>query len=289
MARTFYDPEFPGREKERPQEINHFSVEVRTMKKGICYGSLPGKTAEEKCRLAAEAGFDGVELPTIDSPEETAAVLRTVRRFGLEVSSIMCSAHWAHPLSHPDAAEREICRANIRRSIDEAVEVGADTVLVVPGVVNEGVMYEQAWERSMAELKELAPYAEEKKVYIAIENVWNKFLLSPMEFVRFIDEIGSPWVQAYFDVGNILLYGFPQHWIRSLGSRIKKVHVKGFKRQNFSWVYLLEGDVPWNAVMEAFKEIGYNDYITAEVPAYPMNPSQMPRDVARHLDWIFGL
>ncbi len=259
------------------------------MKKGICYGSLPGKTAEEKCRLAAESGFDGVELPTIDSPEETAGVLDVVHRFGLEVSSIMCSAHWAHPLSHPDPAERALCRANIRRSIDQAVEVGADTVLVVPGVVNETVPYEQAWERSLAELRELAGYAEEKKVYIGIENVWNKFLLSPMEFVHFLEEVGSPWVQAYFDVGNILLYGFPQHWIRSLGARIKKVHVKGFKRANFSWVYLLEGDVPWRQVMEAFQAVGYDDYITAELPPYPVNPEQMPRDVARHLEWIFAL
>ncbi len=259
------------------------------MKKGICYSTLLGKTAEEKCRLAAAAGFDGVELPTIDCPEETARVYDAVKASGLRVSSIMCSAHWAHPLSHADAAEREICKANIRRSIDQAVEVGADTVLVVPAVVNESTTYEQAYERSLAELKELAGYAEAKQVYIAIENVWNKFLLSPIEFARFVDEVGSPWVQAYFDVGNIVLYGFPQHWIRTLGSRVKKVHVKGFKRESFAWVYLLEGSIDWPAVMAAFRDVGYDDFITAEMPLYRTAPEQMVHDTARHLDLIFKM
>ena len=263
--------------------------ETETMKKGICYSTLLGSSPEEKCALAAEAGLAGVELPTIDSPDETAKVFSAVKAAGLEVSSIMCMAHWAHPLSHADAGEREICKADIRRSIDQAVEVEADTVLVVPGVVNEETTYEQAYERSRAELKELAEYAEAKQVYIAIENVWNKFLLSPIEFARFVDEIGSPRVQAYFDVGNIVLYGFPQHWIRTLGKRIKKVHVKGFKRESFSWVYLLEGSIDWPAVMAAFRDVGYDDFITAEMPLYRSAPRQMVLDTSRHLDLIFKM
>jgi len=259
------------------------------MKKGICYGSLPGGSPEEKCRLAKDAGFDSIELQTINDPSEAAMVIEAVRKAGLEVSSIMGGAHWQHPLSHPDPAERDICRKSVMRSIDEAVEAGCDTILLVPAVVNEQITYEEAYERSQAEIRELAKYAEEKQVYIAIENVWNKFLLSPIEFCRYIDEIGSPWVQAYFDVGNIVLYGYPEHWIRSLGSRIKRVHVKGFRRENFSFVYLLEGSIDWKAVMQAFRDIGYDGYITAEMPPYRAIPEQMVYDTARHLDAIFRL
>ena len=175
------------------------------------------------------------------------------------------------------------------RSIDEAVQAGADVVLLVPAVVNEQITYEEAWERSQPEIRELAKYAEEKQVTIAIENVWNKFLLSPIEFARFVDEIDSPWVQAYFDVGNIVLYGYPEHWIRSLGSRIRRVHVKGFRRKDFSFVYLLEGSIDWKAVMQAFRDIGYDGYVTAEMPPYPTIPEQMVYDTARHLDAIFAL
>lgn len=259
------------------------------MDKGICYGLLPGGTPDEKCRLAAAAGYDGVELSTIDCPEETARVFAAVKAHGLRVSDIMCSAHWGHPLSHADPAEREICKANIRRSIDQAVEVETDAVLVVPAVVNDQTTYEDAYERSMAELRDLVPYAEDKRVCIAVENVWNKFLLSPMEFARYIDDIGSEWVQAYFDVGNIVLYGIPQHWIRSLGSRIKKVHVKGFKRENSTFVYLLEGSIDWAAVMSALRDVGYDDFVTAEMPLYPSIPEQMVHDTSRHLDAIFSL
>lgn len=126
-------------------------------------------------------------------------------------------------------------------------------------------------------------------MFIAIENVWNKFLLSPMEFARYIDEIDSEYVAAYFDVGNILLYGFPQHWIRTLGSRIKKIHVKGFKVGPKSFTYLLDSDINWAEVMKAVRDVGYDNYVTAEMPTYSSIPEQMVYDTSAHLDKIFAL
>ena len=258
------------------------------MKKGICFGSLPGN-AEEKFRLAKDAGYDGVEINTVDTDEESKKLKAIADSVGLEIPSIMNSAHWQFPLSDPDPAVREKSVDGMKKSLASASIVGADTVLLVPGVVNENVCYEDAYETSQKEIKKLAEIAEERKVSIAIENVWNKFLLSPIEFARYIDEIGSEYVAAYFDVGNILLYGFPQQWIRTLGTKIKKVHVKGFKVGPKSFTYLLDSDVNWVEVMKAFKDVGYDGYITAELPTYKSFPEQMVYDTSAHLDKIFGL
>src|SRR6266540_1495139 len=122
---------------------------------------------------------------------------------------------------------------------------GSDTVLLVPAVVNAQTSYRDAWTRSQAQIRKLIPLAAELKVVIAIEEVWNKFLLSPLEMVQYIGEFHSPWVQAWFDVGNVVLYGYPQDWIRTLGKRIVKVHLKDFKRKEggYEWVNLGDGDV----------------------------------------------
>jgi hexulose-6-phosphate isomerase len=258
------------------------------MKKGICIGSLPG-SLEEKFRLAKEAGYDGVEINTVDSDEESEKLKALADGVGLEIPSIMNSAHWQFPLSSPDPEVRKKSVDGMMKSLASASIVGADTVLLVPAVVNEQVCYEDAYETSQKEIRELAKVAEEKKIFVTIENVWNKFLLSPIEFARYVDEIESEYVQAYFDVGNILLYGYPQHWIRSLGSRIKKVHVKGFKVGPKSFTYLLDSDINWAEVMKALREVGYDNYITAEMPPYSSFPEQMVYDTSTHLDRIFGL
>jgi len=258
------------------------------MKKGICIGTLPG-SLEEKFRLAKDAGFDGVEINTVDTDAESEELKAIADKFGMKIPSVMNSAHWQFPLSDPDPAVREKSVDGMMKSLASASIVGADTVLLVPAVVNEQVCYEDAYERSQKEIKEMAKVAEDKKVFIAIENVWNKFLLSPIEFARYIDEIESEYVRAYFDVGNILLYGYPQHWIRTLGSRLKKVHVKGFKVESKSFTYLLDSDINWAEVMKAFKDVGYNNYITAEMPPYSTFPEQMIYDTSGHLDKIFAL
>lgn len=258
------------------------------MKKGICIGSLPG-SLEDKFSLAKDAGFEGIEINTVDTDEESKKMKALADDAGLEIPSIMNTDHWQFPLSSPDPEVRKKSAEGMMKSLASASVVGADTVLLVPAVVNEEVCYEDAYETSQKEISELAKVAEEKKVFVAIENVWNKFLLSPIEFARYVDEIESEYVQAYFDVGNILLYGYPQQWIRTLGSRIKKIHVKGFKVGPKSFTYLLDSDIDWAAVMKSLRDIGYDDYITVEMPPYSSFPEQMVYDASVHLDKILAL
>lgn len=260
------------------------------MKKGICLGCIPGKSLEDRFKLAKDAGFHGVEINTVDTDEESKKLKSIADSVGLEIPSVMNSAHWQFPLSSPDPEVRKKSVEGMMKSLNSATIVGSDTVLLVPGVVNDQVCYEDAYTVSQKEIKELAKEAEKRKVFIAIENVWNKFLLSPIEFNRYIEEIDSEYVAAYFDVGNILLYGFPQHWIRSLGSKIKKVHVKGFRNGSRAFTNsLLDNDVNWAEVMKSFKAIGYKDYVTVELSPYPTLAEQMVYDTSNHLDKIFGM
>jgi L-ribulose-5-phosphate 3-epimerase len=155
-------------------------------------------------------------------------------------------------------------------SLRNAALWGADAVLLVPAVVDAKTSYRDAWTRSQQVIRErLLPMARELKVVIAVEEVWNKFLLSPLEFARYVDDFASPYVRAYFDVGNVVFYGFPQDWIRTLGSRIVKVHIKDFRldRQNgrFIWQNLGEGDIDWPEVRHALSEVGYTGYVTTEL------------------------
>jgi hexulose-6-phosphate isomerase len=156
-------------------------------------------------------------------------------------------------------------------------------VLLVPAVVNPQTSYRDAWTRSQAQIRKLIPLAEELKVVIAIEEVWNKFLLSPLEMAQYIGEFHSPWVQAWFDVGNVVLYGYPQDWIRTLGKRIVKVHLKDFKRteNGYAWVNLGDGDVDWPAVRQSFTEIGYAGSVIAELE---QGDETYLRDVSRRID-----
>ncbi|HGJ65551.1 TPA: sugar phosphate isomerase/epimerase [bacterium] len=258
------------------------------MKKGICLGCVPGASLEDRFKLAKDAGFDGVEINTVDTDEESKNLKSLADKYGLEIPSVMNSAHWEFPLSSPDPEVRKKSVEGMMKSLKSAKIVGADTVLLVPAVVNDNVTYEQAYERSQIEIKELAKVAEEMKIYIAIENVWNKFLLSPIEFARYVDEFKSEYVAAYFDVGNIMLYGYPHHWIRTLGSRIKKIHVKGFRVGAKLFTYLLDSDINWKEVMKAFEDISYNNYITAEMGPFSSYPDQAVYDISAHLDRIIS-
>ena len=259
------------------------------MKKGICYGCVPAQSSVNATyRLIADAGFDGVEPPGGMTKADNLAHRRAADAAGIEIHSVMPGL-WQCTLTSPKAADRKKAMGIVRKAIQSCKELGADAALVVPGVVNEQTCYEDAWQRSMACLKQLAKDAEKAGIRLAVENVWNKFLLSPIEFCRFIDEIGSDYVQAYFDVGNILTYGFPQQWIRSLGKRIVKIHVKDFQIGPKAFCWLLEGDVNWQAVMASLRQVNYDGYITAEVPPYNTCGEQMLYDTSRHLDAILGL
>jgi hexulose-6-phosphate isomerase len=155
--------------------------------------------------------------------------------------------------------------AGMETSLRNAKVWGADVVLLVPAVVNPQTSYRDAYTRSQKQIRQLIPLAKELGVIIAVEEVWNKFLLSPLEFARYVDELDSPWVKAYFDVGNVVLFGFPQDWIRTLGKRIVRIHLKDFKSETRQFVPLREGSINWPEVRKALDEVGYRGFLTVEL------------------------
>lgn len=259
------------------------------MKKGICIGSLPGDSTNTRFQLAKKAGFDGVEIGTLRTETERAEIKQLAIENGIELCSVMNGKHWSHPLSDADAEVRQVSHNAMLDSLATAEAIGADAVLLVAAVVNPKTTYEDAYRRSQEEIRKLIPAAQEKGLTIAIENVWNKFLLSPIEFSRYLDEFESDAVSAYFDVGNIVAYGFPQHWIQSLGSRISKVHVKGFNANEHRFTYLIEEcTIDWNAVMTALKDVGYDDYMTAELPVGADDPEGTVHQICEDMDRIIA-
>jgi hexulose-6-phosphate isomerase len=243
-----------------------------TLKKGIMWGSNGvGESIMEKFRSAKAAGFDGIEAMSHLNRDE---VLKAIDATGLPVPSVCDALHWKYLLSDPDPKVRQDGVDALKLSLEDAKAYGADTVLLVPGRVTDTVTYDECWNRSVEEIKKAVPLAEKLNVSIAIENVWNGFLLSPMEAAYFVDQFESPFIKFYFDCGNILNFGWPEQWIKILGTRIAKVHIKEFSRKiadkqgksaGFG-VKLREGDVNWSAVMKAFNEIGYNGWTTIEQP-----------------------
>ena len=230
------------------------------IKKGVLLEMLPENLSyADRFKLARAVGFEVVQAPTEPDARKAEEIKRGADSANIRIDSVMNMDHWKYPLSSSDSAVVEKSLAGMRTSLHNAKLWGSDVVLLVPAVVNAQTSYRDAWTRSQREIRKLIPLAEELKVVIAIEEVWNKFLLSPLEMATYIDELHSPWIQAWFDVGNVLLYGYPQDWIRTLGKRIVKVHLKDFKRKEdgYAWVNLGEGDVDWAAVRQAFGEIGY--------------------------------
>lgn len=244
----------------------------RTLKKGIMWGSIQtGQTILEKFQAAKAAGFDGVEPMSHLNRDE---VLKARDATGMTIPSVCGALHWKFLLSDPDPKVREQGVEALKVSLEDAKAYGADTVLLVPGRVSDEVSYDVCWDRTVEEIKKVIPLAEQLNVKIAIENVWNNFLLSPVEAAYYIDQFESDVMRFYFDCGNILVYGWPEQWIKILGNRIAKVHIKEFsrkiadeqgKRAGFG-VKLLEGDVNWPAVMKALDDIGYTTWTTIEQP-----------------------
>ena len=246
------------------------------IRKAVEFNMLPRTLSiAERFEIAKAAGFEEIECPTTPDTAEAEEMLAASHRTGLRIHSVMNQEHWRSPLSSADPAVVEKSMEGMRTSLHNAKLWGADTVLLVPAVVNPETTYAQAWERSQRQIRKLIPLAEELKVVIGIEEVWNKFLLSPLEFARYIDEFQSPWIRAYFDIGNVALTGYPQDWIRTLGKRIAKLHVKDFSYKNApathkrvpEFVPLLEGEIDWRAVHDALQEIGYRGSATVELPA----------------------
>lgn len=245
----------------------------RDLKRGIMLSTVPGKMSVlDKFKMIKDAGFDGVEAMGGMDPDE---VLKARDAAGLLIPSVCDGVHWFKPLSDPNPSAREVGLEGLRTALRDCHAYGGSSVLLVPAIVNKQVSYADAYERSQAEIHKAIPLAEELGLKIAIENVWNAFLLSPLEAARYVDEFHSPAIGWQFDVGNVINTGWPEQWIRILGPRIQKLHFKEYSRKlrdesgprkGFDVDYL-EGDNDWPAVMRALDDIGYRGWAIAE-PAY---------------------
>lgn len=245
----------------------------RTWRKACGLGMVgEGESLLAKFTLLKELGYEGVEM---DAPNgfDAQEVVAAREASGLLIHAVVDSAHWAKPFNHPDPKVRAEGVKALEQAIRDAKTYGADTVLVVPAVVSKGMPYAEAWDLSRTEIGRVLPLATEQKVALAIEEVWNEFLFSPLEMARYVDSFESPWVSSYFDVGNVLRFGWPEHWIETLGRRIRRVHVKEYSRKKMNeeglWagfdVELHEGDCDWPAVAKALDAVPYSGWLTAEV------------------------
>ena len=258
------------------------------IKKGLVFDMLPEKFSYgDRFKLARDVGFEVVQVPTEPDAGKAEEIKKAADSAGIRIDSVMNMDHWKYPLSSSDRAAVEKSLAGMRTSLHNAKLWRADVVLLVPAVVDAKTSYRDAWARSQKEIRTLIPLAEELKVVIGIEEVWNKFLLSPLEMSKYIDEFQSPWIKAWFDVGNVVLYGYPQDWIHTLGRRIVKVHLKDFKRKEdgYAWVNLGDGDVDWGAVRQAFADVGYSGSVIAELEG---GDESYLRDVSGRIDRLLG-
>lgn len=265
----------------------------KRLKKAVKLNMVRGNMSLlEKFQMLKNLGYDGVEgaSPNDLDPKE---VLAARDQSGLTIHGVVCSDHWQKPLSDPDPNVRSHCVESLKTALRDAKTYGATSVLVVPAVVNKTVTYKEAYKRSQAEIKKALPLAEELNIRILFENVWNNFLLSPLEMARYIDEFESKMVGAYFDVGNVVRYGWPEHWIEALGQRIVKLDIKEYSRElentkgpraGFD-VEIGEGDCDWPTVMRALDKINYRGWATAEVPG---GDRQRLKDIAERMDRTFA-
>lgn len=282
-------PSFVTASTEETQIINQ-----KKLKKGLGYGMIKEDIPLlDKFKMVKDLGFDGIEF---NAPVEIPVkeLLDAKAKTGIELPSVVNKDHWSKPLSHPDPKVRQECIDSVAKSLEEVKALGGDTVLVVPGVVNETIPYEQAYNTALESIRKLIPAVEKTGMYIGLENVWSNFILSPVEARRFVDEINHPLIGWYFDIGNILRYGWPEHWIETLNSRIVKLHIKEFSREAMNkkglWegfnVELLEGDNNWPVVMKAVSKINYTGgWVTAEVGGGDRNHL---KKISEQMDRIFA-
>lgn len=283
------------------------------MKKGLNYWSFPGgipgeKPLAEAARETKQHGYDAIELAMSangeltprTSDDDVKRIADAVRAEGVEIASLASVLTWDAPLTSADASVRGKSVDLVTRGLETARLLGTDCFLVIPGAVDiffnpdePVVPYDLAYENLRACLDKLVPVAEKNQVAIGLENVWNRFLLSPLEVRDLVDGYASDYLGVYFDTGNVLLTGYPEQWIRILGKRIKRVHFKDFSRAigtAAGFVDLLEGDVDWPGVMKSLREVGYDSYCTAElIPTYKFGPEVRCRNASVAMDRIFAM
>jgi len=241
------------------------------LRKSIMWNTIrmPERTVAEICMAVKAAGFAGVELMSHMDRDE---VLEALKESGLQASAICNSKHGTLPLSSDNPEVRRSGIEAMIHAMEDASTYGTDAVLLVPGFVNASTNYEDCWKRSTECIKELIPAAKDLKVKICIENVWSNFLLSPIEAREYVDQFNSKWVKFYFDCGNVLKIGWPEHWINILAGRIERIHIKEFSKtlenangyaKGFG-VKLGEGEVNWPEVMNGIKANYSSGWLTTE-------------------------
>jgi hexulose-6-phosphate isomerase len=264
----------------------------RDLRKAIMYETIkmPG-TVLERFQAVKAAGFAGVEPMSHMSQNE---VLDALHATGLQAASVCCSTHWKSPASDPSPAVRETGRKGLEQALRDAKAYGASSVLFVPAVVNKDVSYDAAYLRSQEEIRKMLPLAGELGVKIAIENVWNHFLMSPLEAVRYIDEFQSTAIGWHLDVGNVITFGWPEQWIRILNKRILKLHIKEYSRERAAKTgpssgfeaRFLEGDNNWPEIMKALDDVGYHGWGIAEQRG--ADSREGLKDLSERMDRIFA-
>ena len=278
------------------------------MKKGISIWSFPAMSLNDSFALAKKAGFEGVEVGldekngeiTLSSTEkDLLEIKKQAENNGIELYSVASGLYWSYFLNDDDESVRSKAQDIVKKQLETASILGCQSILVIPGCVNADFAeagkimdYERCYNRSLESVNKVKEYAAQYKVEIGLENVWNKFLLSPLEMRGFIDAVDSEWVGSYLDIGNTLYCGYPEHWINALGKRIKKVHFKDYRVDAgglHGFVDLLAGDVNYPAVVEALKNVGYDGWVTAEmIPNYKYYTETIIYNTSNAMDAILG-
>lgn len=272
-------------------------------------GGLEGSLdPAEFLRLAKAHRFEAAELAIgesgsafgLDADEKRCSSLRAqAEELGLQIPSVASGLYWSRSLGDARAEDRAKASEDLRAMIQIAHWLGAKTLLTIPGSVDVFFMperrpqpYQTVLDFARQGIEDVLPVAARLRVRLAIENVWNRFLLSPAEMRDFIDSFQSPWVGAYVDVGNLLPFGYPEDWIRLLGPRVVGIHFKDFRRSVGTadgFVDLLEGDVAWPEVMSALREIGYDGPVVAEmIPGYRHHPMVRIANTSNAMDAILN-
>jgi hexulose-6-phosphate isomerase len=256
------------------------------LRKGVVFGMLPRKLSlPDRFRLARDTGFEEVECYTTPDAAEAEQIKKAAEGARVRIHSVMNQAHWKFPLSSSDPAVVAESVKGLETSLHNAQFWGAETVLLVPAVVNPQTRYQDAWTRSVQQIRRILPLAAKLKVIIAVENVGNRFLLSPLEFASYVDQFKSRWLKAYFDIGNITRLGYPQDWIRTLGKRIVKLHFKGPIFQTTAPARPPQEDIDWKEVRQALIQIGYRGSATLELGG---GDEAYLREMSRRLDSILA-
>ena len=272
--------------------------------KSICSVIFPPHTPLAECfERAKNAGFDAIEIRMSDevslssTPDQMKRLADDAHKTGIAIASMWVSRPLVDtPINSPDPAVRAQGVAALEKSVELAKLAGCGALLIYSARLGNGAKFQigsqDTWDRVTDAFRQAIPAAERAQVVLTPENVWNKFLLSPLEMRAFVDQFHSPWLQTHFDIGNVMQYGYPQDWILTLGSRIKRIHVKDYKLstrgEQGHFAGLLEGDVDWKAVMAALVKVDYRGFLSPEIGYNPHEPDQL-QNVSRQLDKILAM